>query len=77
MLGEFKMTEIKENAVNECFYHMHGQCINLVTKTISNGHLVLSFTMYGIVVAIDKPGEAWLLKLVSELYMYISQSTSC
>ena len=43
---------------------MHGQCTNLVMKTINNGHLVSSFTMYGIVVGIDKLDEAWLLKLV-------------
>ena len=79
LVGEVKMEDIKEDAINECFYNMYGQCINLVMKAITNGHIVSSFTMYGIVVSINKLEEAWLLKLVIDFQDYsctFSQSMS-
>ena len=71
MASEVKVEDAAEDAVNECYYNMFGQGLNLAMKAVSKGMLVNEVTMYGIVVAARKPNEAKLLK---KLFMNFNEN---
>ena len=71
MASEVKVEDAGQDAVNECYYNMFGQGINLAMKAISKGMLVYEVQMYGIVVPAHKLNEARLLKLLKRITAYL------
>jgi len=64
--AELKVDKLHDKAENECFYNMFGQSTNLAMMAITSGKVVTKLSMYGIVVAVEKPNEARLLQLVMD-----------
>ena len=73
MAGELKVPCVGDNAINECFYNMFGQGVNLAMKSLSSGNIVKHIVMYGIVVAVHLPEKAKLLQIIMDFESNTSQ----
>ena len=60
MAGELKVPCVGDNAINECFYNMFGQGVNLAMKSLSSGNIVKHIVIYGI----NCSKLLWTLKVI-------------
>jgi len=73
MAGEVKVECVRDDAVNECFFNMFSQGVNLAMRVLSSGKIVKRIKMYGITVAVHQPERAKLLQLIMDFQTHTCQ----
>jgi len=66
---------VRDDAVNECFFNMFSQGVNLAMRVLSSGKIVKRIKMYGITVAVHRPEKAKLLQLIMDFKLIPASSS--